>query len=109
MVAKTSLVIRPTRVERGAAKDAPTLRGTASAAQSKHIPSDSAVLQRHACRETIAKGIISAGFSKDVAGRDARGKLRQSVLDIIMTLDGRDFARGALPGSSRPDMLETLS
>ena len=47
VVAKTSLV---TRGERGATKGAPTLKETASAAQIKHIPSESTVLQLHAWR-----------------------------------------------------------
>ena len=83
----------------------PTLRETASVAQIEYIciPSECAVLRLHAWRLSLIKGVRSAGFSKDVAGRVARGKLHQSLLEY-MTLDGRGFACGALPGGSCPDM-----
>ena len=69
VVAKMSLVTRPTGVEHGA-----TLGKTASAGQVERIPSESTGAPA-SCLETIAKGVRSAGLSKDVAERVARGKL----------------------------------
>ena len=81
MVAKESLVTQPSRVECGATKGTFTLRETAFATQVEHIPSESAdALVSHL--KNIAKSVISAGFSKDVAERVARGKICQSSLRV---------------------------
>ena len=74
VVTKKCLVTRLTAVERGTALGAPALGKTANAAQVSCIPLES--VDALASRlETIAKGVRSAGFSKDVAGRVARSKL----------------------------------
>ena len=64
------VLVALTGVEHGA----PTLGKTANAAQVECIPSKSAGAPA-SCMETIAPGVRSAGFSKDVAERVARGKL----------------------------------
>ena len=95
VVAKKSLVTQPSRVEHGAAKGASIAQETGIAAQNRYIPSESAGAPVSHL-ETIAKGVRSAGFSKDVAEQVARGKLRQSSLKVY---DSRwmAFVLGAMP------------